>query len=147
MKPSAILMREIFQSKRDRWVQAAMLAMTQNVQAIPEAQAPVNETDLNQMVDGFLSLLVEALEERPPETMNFYLETVIPGLVAMGGAFHGIVHTVVGWMTYVVVEVVAVLPAEHKEEATAWLSRFFAGYVAEIARIGSEAQHGKPKLS
>src|SRR5687768_5389329 len=75
-------------SRRDAYVQHTLAASTR--QPAPEGAMQLGQRDVEQMIDGFLALLHEALTTDSRDIRTFFLETVIPGLIQSGAAAPGV---------------------------------------------------------
>jgi ABC-type amino acid transport system permease subunit len=130
------LLSEFLNSRGERYVEFASAAVAANP---AQGSGAFTSRDLAQMVDGFLAVMNESLVGTRRDTRTFYLETVIPGLVAAGSSMPAVVHTVVGWTVYVIADFSAHHSGPVATAAIVWLSQFFAGYLADIARVGAGA--------
>lgn len=102
----------------------------------PEPGARVYEhADIEQMVNGFLALLVEALEERPPEVRTFFLQTAMPALRDSGTTLHTMMRGSVQALMIMSITLTQHVSPEVRDEARGWLSSFTGAYVAEMADL------------
>lgn len=124
-------------TRRDAYVQATLDVVAMGP---PQPGAPpLGRRDVEQMIDGFLAMLTEALDGEAREVRTFFLETLIPSLVGSGTPLDGIVGGVVELAIIVSIDVAEWLPPEERAEARSWLARFFNEYVAELIRVAQGA--------
>ncbi|WP_157069063.1 hypothetical protein [Sandaracinus amylolyticus] len=127
---------EMLEASRDALVATA----TRAVDREPLQGAPsYSRDDLAQMVDGFLHVLRERADARSDDAYEFYIDTVIPGLVAQGSSPESIVHGTVAWCARVMVLATRGLPHPDDTVELDWLAAFFAGYVRDIANSAFRA--------
>jgi hypothetical protein len=123
-------------SRRDAYVDAAFISIPSE----PVPGTPVlARTDMEQMIDGFISLLHEALVGESKDVRTFYLETLIPSLVHAGSSVAEIVSGVVEFAVIVSIDLVQSREPHERAEAQAWLARFWNEYIGEMVRVGEEA--------
>lgn len=133
----------IVRERRDALVQRSMA--TTIAVPVPEGQAEptvmpsVSQRDVEQMIDAFIALLVEALETDSREVRTFFLGTVIPGLVSAGAPASSLLGGAVEFAILTSVDVAAELPKEERKPAQLWFARFFNAYLTEMVQVAEEA--------
>lgn len=93
--------------------------------------------EMAQMMSGFFSILIDNLENRPSEKRAIFMETLMPAAIqkAKNGASDIIYGSMLFGMKFID-DVANAVDPKHREEAFGALMQFFAGYIAEIAKIG-----------
>jgi hypothetical protein len=125
---------DFLRSRKDRHVAFAAAAVASNP---GQGQGAFSDAELGQMVDGFVAVIAEGLEGKSRETREFFMETVIPGLIASGSPAPTIIHTVMGWTVRLIADLQAGYEGPDRAEVVDWLAGFFGAYVADIARVGA----------
>jgi hypothetical protein len=136
MVPWAPGLLALLHSEREYLVDALQRGSDAN--PVPPPFVP-RRRDLEQLVDGFIGVVTEALEGRPPVKRGVYFDTVTPGLVESGREFGGLVHTTAIWAFLALEHLAPRLPPEGREEALEWLRVFLGGWLADLARSGAKA--------
>lgn len=93
---------------------------------------PYTRSDMEQIISGLLAAVFEALEERGREQLDFFVETVIPGLIHNGESVSTIVHGTQLFISCVTADVSQTIPAEHRDEVIPWLANFWAEYLSAL---------------
>ena len=138
MRPNREILEKllaVIHSRRDYSVQAAAEAVANS------GKRPVvySESDLWQMVDGFVAVIAESINEQPPTMRSMFLETVIPGMVAAGDRYQAIMHTMANWAILVAADIKEYLPADSRSVALSWFSNFISEWqvaVTEASLMG-----------
>jgi hypothetical protein len=130
----ASLLFAVLKENREATMRAARECLPMSV-AAGLSQPVYGEEDMMQMHDGFLALVQEALEERPPETRTLYLDVVLPSLLASGNSVEALAFTAIAWSILLTDIVGPKLPAEAHDECVKWISSFFAKLVVDISRV------------
>ncbi len=96
---------------------------------------PLSRDDLVQMMEGFVSVITEALQGRSTEVRTFYVETVVPGMIRKGIAQASLIPTIKAWTE----RVQEVLRAELKDapdrtDAVQWMTSFFKDFMSDVER-------------
>jgi hypothetical protein len=142
MQPFAVELVELLRAHREAYIEITRIATTSNPGRL---QAELTDQDRKQIVDGFLAVLTEALEDRGSDTRNFFLSTVIPGLVNSGEDISMIIQQTVSWSLHVTADVGRCLSDENRQEGVAWIAQFLATYTGDVARAGKLG--GPPSLT
>ncbi len=118
-------------SKRERFIDCMQQAMT----AQGTERNPLSRDDLSQMMEGFTSVITEALQGRSTEVRTFYVETVVPGMARKGLAPTTLIQTMRAW-TEGVQEVLRseLSAAPDRSEGIQWMSAFFKEFMADVER-------------
>lgn len=124
-------------SRRDAYVQHTLAATA--LQPAPAGATPLGQRDIEQMIDGFLALLNEALTTDSRDIRTFFLETVIPGLIQSGTPAPGIIGGVVGFAVFVSGDAAEGVGPEDRPAVSQWFSQFWSEYVTDMVRVSTEA--------
>ncbi|MGA9523960.1 MAG: hypothetical protein WBV82_21040 [Myxococcaceae bacterium] len=118
-------------SKRERFIDC----MQQAIKSQGIDHNPLSRDDLAQMMEGFVSVISEALQGRSTEVRTFYVETVVPGLIRKGIPMDSLVPTIKAW-TEGVQEVLRdeLKEAPDRSGAMQWMSSFFKDYMSDVER-------------
>ncbi len=106
---------------------------------VPAGATEIGRRDIEQMIDGFLALLTEALTTDSRDVRTFFLETVIPGLVSSGTPAPALIGGVVEFAIFISADIANNLPDEERAEASTWFAKFFNEYVTDMVRVATEA--------
>jgi len=140
---------ELLHARREVYINALGAAIKNSQEAIPVAGRPQYGYDaLAQIMDGYLVMIAEALEERdPPEIATTYFESIIPNIVAAGERVDSMVHVSVGVMILMADDIGRHVDTEIREPAIDWLSKFFAMWVTRIVTVrgGPVSSLGRPQ--
>ena len=138
MRPGAReALRAAIAESRDGWMRAGERA----VAASPElAAASLGDDDLNQLLNGFEALMLEALEERGDETRRLFLETAVPALVAGGQTPASLVHGAAAFSVLLATEIVPLVSEEHRGETAGWLAGFLGAYCRDLVEAATVAE-------
>jgi hypothetical protein len=118
-------------SKRERFIDCMQQAMTaQGIQ-----RNPLSRDDLTQMMEGFVSVITEALQGRSTEVRTFYVETVVPGMMRKGIDSPSLVETMRAW-TDGVQEILRdeLKTAPDRSDAMQWMTAFFREFMSDVDR-------------
>lgn len=128
---------ELLRARREVYIHALGAAIKNSQKAIPVPGRPEYGYDaLAQIMDGYLAMIAEALEERdPPEIATMYFESVIPNIVAAGERVDSMVHVSVGVMILMADDIGRHVDPEIREPAVDWLSQFFATWITRIITV------------
>ena len=95
--------------------------------------------DVEQMIDGFIALVVEGLVGESREVRELYLDTVIPGLVAGGHTTTArLAADVAQFGISVSLDAVGALPESDRAEGGRWIAKFFHEYIHDLIVVGEE---------
>jgi hypothetical protein len=97
------------------------------------------DEDLRRIVAGFETLLIEAVEGRS-ESMELFLETAIPALVASGRRLPDLMHTVVTFSVLLSSQLNELLPEPVRAQASLFLATFFGNYAERVAVAARQAE-------
>jgi hypothetical protein len=131
MSSYAPVLVSLLAERRPYYVEVAPIVIGQNPEVDP---GRYTQTDLAQFVGGIVACMTEALEERGRETIDFYLGSVIPAVIAAGETLASVNHASIGLFVYIAGDVAEHCPHEHRGECMRWLSKFCADYVAAVTR-------------
>lgn len=127
--------------RRERLIEGLRVAMSDDD---PEFGKGLGREDFAQLTEGMLSVIDEGLQGRSAERRTFFVETVVPGLMARG-ATPGEVETVMrrwtGGMAGAVTEDLE--PATDQRQAMAWMDAFFSGLVDEMRNVAQPQGGGR----
>lgn len=123
-------------SRRDVYVEHTVRSASGPV---PDGAATMGRRDLEQMIDGFLALLTEALTSDSRDVRTFFLETVVPGLIRSGTPAPPVIGGVVEFAIFISADIGSILPPEKRADASAWFAKFFNEYIADMVRVAMEA--------
>jgi hypothetical protein len=100
--------------------------------------------DLNQVIEGFTSVVTEALQGRSNEIRTFWVETVVPGMVRKGIAPNNIVQAMKTWVKSVQEMLQNDLGAiPDRKEAAQWMGSFFNEFISDVERSARTAGGAK----
>ncbi|MDI3284909.1 hypothetical protein [Polyangium sp. 15x6] len=136
----------LLQSRREIYIKSLATAIKNSREILPVTQPDYDHDALAQIIDGYIAMITEALEDRdPPVIATVYFESIIPSLVAAGERVDTMVHVTVGMMVFIADDVGRHVDPEIRDAAMDWLSRFFATWVARIVTVkGSPASSMNP---
>lgn len=119
-----------------------LLAAAEHVVAATPSMGPgrYSRDQLEQLLNGFCALLREALEESGNDTYEIFMETAVPAMVADGQTTGSLVQGSAAFATLLSMHLDEAVPAEHREGARSWLSRFFGRYVADVYSAAAQAE-------
>jgi hypothetical protein len=103
--------------------------------AVAGEVAPYEDGDIAQMVHGFLSLLLAALESSDAEVRSFYLESVMPGLRDSGVPISVMIAGCTKTLIQMSARLILSLPPELQGPGIAWLSDYLGNYLGDITRV------------
>lgn len=122
----------VLRARRDEYVRMVEALVAEGQGPRAEAFGPA---EAGQMIDGLLSLLAEALEGEGSEVRSFYLQTLIPSIVAQGSGLAEIMAGSVRHSMLLVCDAVRHVRDADREAATQWFAKFFGDYLADIAGV------------
>src|SRR5262245_37708948 len=91
----------LFATRNEALTNAAMKAFSSNPSVPPGS---FTQQDARQLVGGMHAIFSEILEERGKDTYAFYLETVVPSMVAQGESVASMMYTIMFWVVLAVDE-------------------------------------------
>ena len=121
----------VIEARRPALVECARIAR----EATP-GMAEYTPADLEQMVSGFVALVSEAALGTGSETFDFFIATVVPGMIDSGDSLLTMMHGGFAFSNLFIAEVCRHIAAEHYEEASRWLGIFIAKYIVCITSTG-----------
>jgi hypothetical protein len=133
------VLSEIVWSRRDQLIDLAgksFRPISRTVQTLTP-QATEN------WVDGFVALLIEALQSNDTSFRNFYLERLVSDMAIVGVHPQLLLQLSVAWSILVTTEITQATPEPYRSDAVRWFSTFFAGYVGAMSNI----MQGQPGYS
>jgi hypothetical protein len=101
------------------------------------------DEDLRRVLAGFETLLLETLEGRS-ESMELFVETAIPALVANGRRVPDLMHTVATFSVLLSFQVTALLPEPVRTQAIQFFATFFGNYAERVALAAQQAERELP---
>jgi hypothetical protein len=128
---------EILRARRDHYVRLVEALLAEGSGG---GEAVHRRAEANQMVDGVLALLTEALDGGGSDVRAFYLETMIPSLVASGRTPAAVIAGAVRFSVVMIADASGQMPAESREAAVQWFARFYGDYVADLASVAFGAR-------
>lgn len=112
--------------------------------AAPQAGAAggreITDDELDQMFDGFLRVLDEALEGERTDVFDFYTSVVFPGLVAAGNPIEDLVSSVMSWLVLMVADIEAHFEARDPQALRVALAAFVGRYCRRMIESGREVR-------
>ncbi|WP_394822491.1 hypothetical protein [Pendulispora albinea] len=108
-------------------------------EADPETVQNHTPTAVQQIVDGVLAVLMEAAEDRGDTIRRIYIETLIPSLIDNGTVMRGIVGGAIEFGFIIAADLDRLLEGEDRVQGLPWFSRFYAGYVTDLATAVAKA--------
>jgi hypothetical protein len=125
---------ELLESRRPRLVELGLRAAN----SIPGGKQYTHH-DIEQMVAGFITIMVEAIEERGKETWSYFMEGLIPGMIASGDTVPNLLYGNELFLVCLIAEISQTVAVEHREEVTLWMAKFCAEYIADVSRNATNA--------
>ena len=92
--------------------------------------------DLEQMVAGFVAILSEAALGSGSDTFTFFVDTVVPGMIASGDPLPTVMHGGMMFSNLLIGEVGRHIADDHYEETSRWLAAFIAHYHISVMQKG-----------
>lgn len=135
MEPWKPLISAEIRARRDELVDYCA-ALTRFNDDAPAESMEVSRRDIEQMIDGYITVICEAADDAPPVTREFFLDTVIPGLFAGGMSVAQLARGIIAWDVYAAAMIVQALPSEHRAAAANWLAVFFGAWNRDIISRG-----------
>lgn len=104
----------------------------------PAAAADVDWDQVDQIMRGFETVILEALRDGTDTSRQLLLETAVPALV-QGGATAAALAGSSTRFGVLLTDVLVDLPEELAAEGRRWLAAFFDGYVQDVVRAAAAA--------
>jgi hypothetical protein len=101
-----------------------------------------SDADLEQFVNAYEALFLEAIEGRGREKRDLILETALPPILELGSTSLDVVRSNVVSAVMTTYRLLPRVPEERREEAARWLATFFADYTREIAERALAGEQG-----
>ena len=119
-----------------------LLALARDVVGATQEMGPERYTDheLQQLLNGFQTLVAEALADAGTENFDLFIETAIPGLVAEGQSMESLAHAAATFGVLVSLQLAEGVAPEHRPVADRWLAGFFGRYVRAVAASARVAE-------
>jgi hypothetical protein len=124
----------LIEARLPNFVQLAASAVSQT-----PGLSQYTETDLRQMVVGFAKILTDRVKEEGGESMAFFMDTVIPGLIANGEELPRIIHTSMLFLGCIVADLSQQVAVESRPEFNLWIGGFCADYLTAMVTSGMSA--------
>ena len=102
----------------------------------------LGERDLEQFLNAYEGMFMEALEGTGHETRTFILETALPPILAMGQTTLDMIRSNVVSAVMLTHRMLPLIAEEHRDEAARWLARYHSEYTYELARRGLTIEAG-----
>ena len=133
MEPFAAALAQTIRSGHEEIMDLARIRARQTGVAL-------DDHDLEQLMNGFESLLLEALEERGTEARDLFIETTVPGVIAAGlRTPDQLAGGTAAWGVLLSTALLSRLPDDQRQPAAVWLAGFFGDYAEAAARAAREA--------
>ena len=126
-----LILSELVWSRRDGLIELAQKSFRPIERTL---QATTQQTTEN-WIDGFIALLMEALQSNNTTYRRFYLERLVSDMTLIGVHPELLLQLSVAWSILVSNEIVQITPNPHQPEAVRWFSTFFAGYIGAMSNI------------
>lgn len=101
------------------------------------------DEDVRRILAGFETLLIDAVEGRS-ESMELFIETAIPALVANGRRLPDLMHSVATFSVLLSSQLNGLLPEPVRAEASRFLATFFGDYAERVAVAAQQAERELP---
>jgi hypothetical protein len=121
----------VIEARRPALIECARIAR----EATP-GMTEYTPADLEQMVAGFVALVSEAALGTGSETFDFFMDTVVPGMLAAGDSLPTMMHGGTAYSNLFIAEVSRHIAAEHYDEISRWMGIFIARYIVGIMNKG-----------
>jgi hypothetical protein len=96
-------------------------------------------TEVDQMVRGFITMLLEQLEGRGDDTRALIVETLITGFIQSGDPIYKVVQWNATYMTLLAAELIPLLPEDVRAEGASWFAHFSGIYIADVVQAAVTA--------
>jgi hypothetical protein len=106
----------------------------------PATSGAYTAGEIENWIDGFILVLLEALQNQKTSYRKFFLERMIRDLVASGIHPQLFFQLAVAWSILVSNEFVLKVPPSMQAETTRWFSSFFAGYLGDTVEVLQNTQ-------
>ena len=99
-----------------------------------------SESDLEQFLNAYEALFLEALEGQSTENRDLILDTALPPVLELSGTVLTLVRSNVLSAVMLAHRILPRVREDLREEAARWLAHFYSGYTEEVVRRGLELQ-------
>jgi hypothetical protein len=123
------ILGELIWARRDVFIELA----EKSFRPINKASQTSSQQGTEYWIDGFIALLMEALQSNETTYQKFYLERLVSDMTLIGVHPQLLLQLSVAWSVLVSNEIVQVTPITHRADAVRWFSTFFAGYIGAIS--------------
>ena len=100
------------------------------------------QRDLEQFLNAYEGMFMEALEGKGHDKRDFILETALPPILAMGRSTIDMIRGNVVSAVMLTHRMLPLIAEEHRHEAARWLARYHSEYTYEIAQRGLAIEAG-----
>jgi hypothetical protein len=126
---------ELVWANRDRLVELAKKSFRR-----PSTSIENTAGEIENWIDGFIVVLLEALQNQKTSYRKFFLERMIRDLVASGIHPQLFLQLAVAWSILVSNEFLLLVSPSMQAETTRWFSSFFAGYLGDTVEVLQNTQ-------
>jgi hypothetical protein len=95
----------------------------------------LSQPELENWVDGFIVILLEALQQKETSYRRYFQERLVSDLVESGVPPNLLLQLSIAWAVLVSNKFVLLVNPPMQTETTRWFSSFFAVYVSELSAI------------
>jgi len=92
-----------------------------------------SQRDLEQFLNAYEALFMEALDGSSDETRRFVLETALPPVIATGQTALDLIRRNVASAVMFTHRVLPLITPERRDDAARWLAEFHASYAFDVA--------------
>ena len=123
------ILSELIWSHRDVLIELA----AKSFRPINRTIQSTSQQTTEHWIDGFIALLIEALQSNETTYRKFYLERLVSDMTLIGVHPQLLLQLSVAWSVLVSNEIVQITPQPHRSDAIRWFSTFFAGYIGAMS--------------
>ena len=141
MQPFTNALLETFALRRSALVDALSHIIHNNPYQEPGV---FYRSDMEQMLDGAVVLLKEALLGADVTVRTRFLEHILPGMMLGGAPADGLMHMSYAWSAFLTTEIDRHIGADYRDATRTWLTDFLGGWLTAMAKIAAEAESRLP---
>ncbi len=101
----------------------------------PPGQEPYPPEAIEQFVNGFFNVILEALEGRSQETRQFVMTTMFPAMRDSGTAADLMIGGSARVLIALAIDIVDGIKPEHRSEARGWICQVLGDYLGDMAAV------------